>query len=417
METVIGKSHESDEESEGRFSDGSTMSVNPLRRDRRVGPSNDNVINLVHQNTEPWMGLVGTLEMDDVTRMFEKITPTDLNIMLSKRGPDGYVTIDVILQLVRLKGGFIAPDEVASVIHHNINEYNEWHDAYVKGESAKTNKLFETRQTQQPNRFTVENRVKRKTGGKKCEKVPPTPKKCRITEKGETSPKGAVLSSSFQQKKPSTQRSRTLKPPMKYEKKQREVMFGLELVKKNGDTIKGVNDHYVKKIMKQPAFTHDVDFISQKAGAKNKYPGCLGCAYSFLCNEWNVMRPDTSVSEVTIVNTHLPRDGQSCFSHPTGCGKHLTINDLVCTMGEDTHLVKGKIYHIGVYRVVSNKVTGCKIGIVKAPYHQLQYFTNRIGVITHIHDGDDQTAQRGLDNGGGGWATMSCVDIDYKFKL
>ena len=243
METVIGKSHESYEESEGRFSDGSIMSVNPLRRDRRVGSSNDNVINLVHQNTEPWMGLVGTLEMDDVTRMFEKITPTDLNIMLCKRGPDGYVTIDVILQLVRLKGGFIAPDEVASVIHHNINEYNEWHDAYVKGESAKTNKLFETRQTQQPNRFTVGNQVKRKTGGKKCEKGPPTPKKCRIIEKGHTSTKGAVLSSSFQEKKPSTQRSRTLQPPMKYEKKQREVMFGLELVKKNGDTIKGVNDH------------------------------------------------------------------------------------------------------------------------------------------------------------------------------
>ena len=67
--------------------------------------------------------------------------------------------------------------------------------------------------------------------------------------------------------------------------------------------------------------------------------------------------------------------------------------------------------------MVSNKAPGCKIGIVKALYHQLQYFTNRIGVITHIHDGDDINAGRGLDNGGCGWATMSCVDIDYKFKL
>ena len=34
-----------------------------------------------------------------------------------------------------------------------------------------------------------------------------------------------------------------------------------------------------------------------------------------------------------------------------------------------------------------------------------------------MNKGDDPRKQRGIDNGVRGWATISCIDVDYNFKL
>ena len=417
----------SDEQS--HFSYESATEENPLRcyGSSAVGMSNRNPIDLGEDDetqsdmykaipsvyTQPWIGLVGTLGPDDVTHMFEKISPNDLKIMVDHRGPDGYVTLDVIRQLVNLKHDFLDRDEVACVIHHNIKDYHKWHDAFVKQEQAKTQELFQKRKKTAPDYLGVSNEnTPRKRG-------PKGGAKASLKKRSRRSGKDVTMSPSFKSvvSLPNSTMER-LTPIMTYSKKPREMMFGLELVLPGEDNIMAINDYYAHKVKKHAAFKHDPDLTGPfDSVAKNHYPHCIGCAHSFIRNEWNVMKPDTTLTDILITNTHHDRDGQSCKSHGNGCGKHLLLNDLVCTMGEDTHLVNGEVYYIGVYKVVSKNVRGCKVGVVKAAYHQLQYFTNRIGVIKEINGGDNKSAQRGIDNGVRGWARMSCVDLEYNFKF
>ena len=417
-------------------------SVNPISLDHEDVRKASGLDHSHNRNTHIYedimplgIGGVGELSPEDVTHMFEKISPDDLTIMLEKRGPDGYVSLDVICQLVDLKKGFDDPSEVARVIQKHYGEYQDWHKAFVKRESEKTKLLFETRQIRPPNFLKPEGNNQTKKRAVKGVQTP-TKKRARATATGKSTTQKAATSKalvlrqtadkSIPQTPSSNTKSRPIKsccqgvrPVMKYATKARELMpmFGMLLVLEGEENIMAKNDYFVRLVRTHPAFVHDSKLTHIDRVSTNKYPGCICCAYSVIRNEWNVMKPNTTLTEIKITNTHRRRDGQKCRDHPNGCGRQLKLNDMVCTMGDDTHLVGGEVYYIGVYLVLSKNKTGCKVGVVKAAYHQLQYFTNRIGFIKFMNKGDDPTKQRGIENGVRGWATMSCTDEDYNFKL
>ena len=79
------------------------------------------------------------------------------------------------------------------------------------------------------------------------------------------------------------------------------------------------------------------------------------------------------------------RDGSTCADHPDGCGKHIVEGDLVYVWGEDGQLVRGEVLYNGVWLVDFKTLQlKCRIGVVRILPHQVEYFQNRIGVVSNI---------------------------------
>ena len=90
---------------------------------------------------------------------------------------------------------------------------------------------------------------------------------------------------------------------------------------------------------------------------------------------------------------------------------------LVRTMGEDTHLVQGEVYYIGVYLMPTPRTTTCKVGVVKVLFNQLQYFTNRVGMVTKVeHPVLDTRGRRDIQTLVCGCATVKCLDGFFEFE-
>jgi hypothetical protein len=123
-----------------------------------------------------------------------------------------------------------------------------------------------------------------------------------------------------------------------------------------------------------------------------------------------------SCSRMQVVNTHETRDTK-CVNEdhyenePYACGKYLKVGSIIITYGNDIHWVK-ECYYIGAYMLVigdGNAKLGCKVGVVKAAYNQLHYWTNRVGVVDKIFQPQEGPSKEYRNHANGG-ASVTCLD-------
>ena len=66
---------------------------------------------------------------------------------------------------------------------------------------------------------------------------------------------------------------------------------------------------------------------------------------------------DYTLHECTMCGLHDPRDGGICdnASHHDGCGRHLSVGDLVIPWGEDVRLVRGDTLGLVFGQLIAQK--------------------------------------------------------------
>ena len=96
---------------------------------------------------------------------------------------------------------------------------------------------------------------------------------------------------------------------------------------------------------------------------------------------------DYTLTECTMCGLLDPRDGGICDddNHADGCGRYLTVGELVIPWGEDVRLVRGNTLEIGVWTIECSTMNlMCRVGMVRCVPHQLDMYQNRIGVVSEI---------------------------------
>ena len=74
-------------------------------------------------------------------------------------------------------------------------------------------------------------------------------------------------------------------------------------------------------------------------------------------------------------------DNGKCDDHPKGCGKVIEDGTWCKVDAAECQLLKGRIWQVSVRRFDNNGNLGCKIGITRVLWYDLQLVGNRIGVI------------------------------------
>ena len=133
---------------------------------------------------------------------------------------------------------------------------------------------------------------------------------------------------------------------------------------------------------------------------KNKFPsGQIGAPKYLSIQQYHDGGPMAQfrLRDCHIVNLNNPRDGGTCHQHPNGCGKSLSLGELVVIDAkEDVHMVQHETYYMGAYRVVIHPdhfSKGCRVGVVKVAVHQVDHFAWRMGVVTHLLPDSDEDLQ------------------------
>ena len=75
-------------------------------------------------------------------------------------------------------------------------------------------------------------------------------------------------------------------------------------------------------------------------------------------------------------------DNGKCDLHPKGCGRPIENGTWCKVDAAECQLLKGRIWQVSVRAFDKNGELGCKIGVTRVLWYDLQLVGNRIGVIT-----------------------------------
>jgi hypothetical protein len=103
---------------------------------------------------------------------------------------------------------------------------------------------------------------------------------------------------------------------------------------------------------------------------------------------------------------------QVCSEHAHGCGKTLECGEMLFVDGRNIYHVQGGIYYVGVFRFHYGSDRGCKVGVVRVTWDNLDMVVNRAARVGYISPDMEDDSHLGMQTNG--YAHLWFVDADME---